>query len=454
MDGTQSNRSDNLGDISELGLIPLKAKLVPAAIRHDTVPAHTRDHAVQRPKMITTPNLATVPPLRAQITEIAINFFRAQRSFHAPWPRLPINILTGFLGSGKTTVLRHILHDPAFANTAVLINEFGTVGLDHLLVGALDEVPVLLESGCVCCSIRGDFSRAVRDLHARRQRGELPPFERVIVETTGLADPTPILATITSDLVIRRHFRPGTVVATLDGLHAERGLDEHEEVAQQAAIADRLIITKADLAGGGQVARLRGRQSRLNPAAPVIEAVLGAVDAEFLIGQDISSAESKVAEARVWMQRAGMPWQHGHLGGHRPGGAITSFCLHQTGKLDSSVFGLWFSMLTYRHGSRLLRVRGILDVDGGETPVAIHAVQHVIHPPEHLPDWPDAARGSRIVFITQELDRELVERSLAAFHGLAKPTAASDATPYPARIPQPHGQGLKLAPDLLGSTAG
>jgi len=364
--------------------------------------------------------------------------------------RLPINVLTGFLGSGKTTVLRHVLHDTAFANTAVLINEFGAVGLDHLLVGALDEAPVLLDSGCICCSIRGDLSRALRDLFARRQRGEVPPFERVIVETTGLADPTPILATITADLVIRRHFRPGTVVATLDALHAERGLDDHEEVARQAAIADRLIITKADLAGDGQVARLRGRLSRLNPAAPVIEAVHGAVDAAFLIGQDISSAESKVAEARQWMQQAGIP---GHLDGHRPGGAITSFCLHHPGKLDWTVFGLWFSLLTHRHGSRLLRVKGILDVDGSETPVAIHAVQHVIHPPEHLPDWPDTARGSRIVFITQGLDRELVERSFAAFHGLSKPAAAPGATP-PAPTPQAHGPGAKLASDLLSSTTG
>jgi len=333
--------------------------------------------------------------------------------------RIPVNILTGFLGSGKTTVLRHVLRDPAFADTAVLINEFGAVGLDHLLVGALEEAPVLLASGCICCSIRGDLSRAMRDLHARRQRGEVPPFGRVIVETTGLADPTPILATLTADLVIRRHFRPGNIVATLDALHAERGLTQHPEVARQAAIADRLIVTKTDLAPAHAVARLRQKLHWLNPAAPVVEAVLGVVDPDILIGHDIHAAETRMMEARHWMQGDGA-WPQG---GHTDGTAITSFCLRLHDKLDWSAFGLWFSMLAHRHGEKLLRVKGILHVEDSETPVAIHAVQHVIHAPEHLPEWPDAERGSRIVFITQGLEQDAVERSLQAFHRLTRPAA-------------------------------
>lgn len=337
--------------------------------------------------------------------------------------RLPVNILTGFLGSGKTTVLRHVLRDPAFADTAVLINEFGEVGLDHLLVGALDEAPVLLASGCICCSIRGDLSRALRDLHVRRQRGAVPPFGRVIVETTGLADPTPILATLTADLVIRRHFRPGNIVATLDALHAERGLARHAEVSRQAAIADRLIVTKTDLAAPGAVAQLRHRLRQLNPAAPVAEAVLGAVDPVILIGQDIHAAETRMTEARHWMQ-AGGAGPPGAEGSRHGDGAITSFCLRLPGPLDWHAFGLWFSMLAHRHGDKLLRVKGILQVEDSETPVAIHAVQHVVHAPEHLPDWPDTERGSRIVFITQGLDQDAVERSLHAFHGLTHPTRA------------------------------
>lgn len=339
--------------------------------------------------------------------------------------RLPVNILTGFLGSGKTTVLRHVLRDPAFADTAVLINEFGEVGLDHLLVGALDEAPVLLASGCICCSIRGDLSRAMRDLFARRQRGDVPPFRRVIVETTGLADPVPILATLTADLVIRRHFRPGNIVATLDALHAERGLVRHAEVARQAAIADRLIVTKADLATPAAAARLGDMLRRLNPAAPVMEAIHGAVDPDILIGHDIGTPETKLMEARRWMQGGGAGAPAGRADGTRHGGAITSFCLRLPGKLDWSAFGLWLSMLAHRHGEKLLRVKGILDVEDSETPVAIHAVQHVIHAPEHLPEWPDAERGSRIVFITEGLEQDAVERSLQAFHHLTRPAARS-----------------------------
>ena len=337
--------------------------------------------------------------------------------------RLPVNILTGFLGSGKTTVLRHVLRDPAFADTAVLINEFGEVGLDHLLVGALEEAPVLLASGCICCSIRGDLSRAMRDLHARRQRGDVPPFGRVIVETTGLADPTPILATLTADLVVRRHFRPGNIVATLDALHAERGLTQHAEAARQAAIAARLIITKTDLAAAGDIARLRRRLRRLNPAAPVVEAVFGVVDPDILIGHDIHAPETRMLEARHWMQGDGAGPPGGRTDSSRHGGAITSFCLRLPGKLDWNAFGLWLSMLAHRHGEKLLRVKGILDVEDSETPVAIHAVQHVIHAPEHLPDWPDAERGSRIVFITQGLEPDAVERSLQAFRHLTRPAA-------------------------------
>jgi len=332
--------------------------------------------------------------------------------------RVPLNILTGFLGSGKTTVLRHILRCPEFADTAVLINEFGEVGLDHLLVGRLDETPVLLPSGCICCSIRGDLSRAVRDLFSRRQRGLLGVFRRVVVETTGLADPTPILATITADLVIRRNVRPGNIVATVDALHAEAGLERHRELLKQAAIADRLIVTKTDLAAPAAVARLREVLHRLNPSAAIMEAVRGAVDPEFLIRQDAHDPETRLAEMRQWMAN-----EAPEPPGAQRHGAITSFCVHIAGPLDWNLFGLWFSLLVHRHGAALLRVKGILEVLGSPTPVAIHAVQHVIHSPEHLPAWPTEERGSRIVFITDGLAEEKLRRSLQTFARLAEPAA-------------------------------
>jgi G3E family GTPase len=318
--------------------------------------------------------------------------------------RDPVHVLTGFLGSGKTTVLRHILRSPAFADTAVLINEFGEVGLDHLLVGRLDTAPVLLESGCICCSIRGDLREAIRDLQARRQSGELPPFRRVIVETTGLADPVPILATIASDLVLRRHFRLGNVIATVDAVHAERGLERYGEVLKQVAVADALLLTKTDLVPGGQVERVLAMLHRINPAAVAGVAVNGQVDADLVLRQDRHDVEARLDEGG-----AAVAARSDHATG------VGSFVLTHDRPLDWSAFGLWFSLLVHRHGDRLLRVKGILDVEGSATPVAVHAVQHLMHAPEHLLSWPTPARTSRLVFITDGLNGERVQRSFSTF---------------------------------------
>lgn len=327
--------------------------------------------------------------------------------------RIPVNILTGFLGSGKTTVLRHVLRHPGFADTAVLINEFGEVGLDHILAGRLEQEPVLLQSGCICCSIRGDLSRAIRDLQASRHAGSIPPFRRLIVETTGLADPVPILATITGDRVIRHHFRAGTMVATIDALHAGAGLETHPELARQAAMADRLIVTKTDMAQPAQVTQLYARLKQLNPSAMIVYAVQGAVDPDQLVGQDAGGSEARLVEARRWAAEAtpaNSATRHG---------AIHSFCLTREAPLPWSAFGLWFSLLVHRHGTKLLRVKGLLNVAGSDTPVAIHAVQHVIHAPEHLPAWPAEDRRSRLVFIVSGLEGWQVERSFDSFIALA-----------------------------------
>lgn len=323
-------------------------------------------------------------------------------------PPIPVIVLTGFLGSGKTTLLRHVLHHPAFSDSAVLINEFGEVGLDHLLVGALDGEPVLLGSGCICCSLRGDLSRAIRDLHARRQRGEIPRFRRLIVETTGLADPAPILLTILSDIMIRHHFRIGLVVATVDAVHAEAGFEVHTQMLRQISMSDRLVITKTDLAGPGVLQRLHRRLSQLNPQATRAEAVQGNLDADLLLAGDRP-------DARRWLAESVLPEKADEV----PHGAIRSFCLTADEPVPWSAFGLWFSLLVHRHGSRLLRVKGLLDVLGSDTPVAIHAVQHVIHAPEHLPGWPPGDRRSRIVFIVEGLEADIVCRSFHSFMQLA-----------------------------------
>ena len=184
----------------------------------------------------------------------------------------PVNLLTGFLGSGKTTLLRRMLADPALANTAVLINEFGEIGLDHDLVERIDDTMVLLASGCVCCTIRDDLAQSMRALHARRERREIPAFDRLVIESTGLADPFPILSTIKADGVLRHHFRPGLVITTVDAVNGLAQIEAHGESTRQAAIADRLVLTKTDLADEGTIARLLPVLRRLNPDAPLIRA--------------------------------------------------------------------------------------------------------------------------------------------------------------------------------------
>jgi G3E family GTPase len=331
--------------------------------------------------------------------------------------RTPVNVLTGFLGSGKTTVLRHLLRNPDFADTAVLINEFGEVGLDHLLVGQLDGAPVLLASGCICCSIRGDLSRAMRDLQERRQRNEIAAFRRVIVETTGLADPVPILATVASDLALRRDFRLGNVVATVDTVHAEEGLRTHGVMQRQVAIADRLLLTKTDLVPVAHVDRLLGLLRGINRAAVVGVAVNGRVDPDLVLRQDLQDSETRLAEVQSWLPTQGDAATAGHADG------LESFVLSHDRPLDWSAFGLWFSLLVHRHGDRILRVKGILDIEGSTTPVAVHAVQHLMHAPEHLTAWPTSERASRLVFITDGLDGARVQRSFSTFCRLGCVTA-------------------------------
>ena len=196
---------------------------------------------------------------------------------------IPVNLLTGFLGSGKTTLLQRLLDTPAFGDTAVLINEFGEVGLDHHLLKQIDDDIVMLQSGCICCTIRGDLSEAIRDLYSRRTRGEIPAFRRLVIETTGLADPAPILSTITSDPVICHHFRLGNVITTVDAVNGAFHLDRQPESVKQAAIADRMVITKTDLAEPEPLARLRARLRRLNPTAATIESADRAIDPDFIL---------------------------------------------------------------------------------------------------------------------------------------------------------------------------
>src|SRR5262245_28802062 len=255
---------------------------------------------------------------------------------------IPVNLVTGFLGSGKTTLLNRLLRAPQLARTAVLVNEFGEVGLDHLLLEKVDAETVLLPSGCVCCTIRGDLADAIRSLFGRRERGVIPRFDRLAIETTGLADPAPIVSTLLAEPVLRHHFRLGNVIATVDALNGARQLAEYPESVKQAAIADRLVLTKTDLAEAREVAQLKAALSRLNPTAPFIDAASDPLVPDELMASDVYDLGHRSAEVRRWVgeeaRSATGDGRHRH-DPNRHDRDIRAFCLTFPEPLDWTGFG-------------------------------------------------------------------------------------------------------------------
>jgi G3E family GTPase len=333
------------------------------------------------------------------------------------------NVLTGFLGAGKTSVLKRLLSRPELSDTAVLINEFGEVGLDHLLIEQMEEEVVLLKSGCVCCTIRGDLKDALLRLDDRRRRGEIPSFSRVVVETTGLAEPAPIAATFVSDPMLRHHFRLGNIVTVVDAVAGVRNLDEFPECALQVAAADRVLVSKIDLATEEEVAALRTRLSALNPAASVALADEDtAIDAS-LLTDDLHDETTRAKETRRWLETKA-PEEHSHDHVEGDDEVIRSFLLTADAPLDWAAFGLWLSMLLNRHGANILRLKGLVGIAGQDSPVVIQGVQHLVHKPMHLAGWPDGDRRTRLVVIAKGPDTALVQRSFAAFVPHEMPTCS------------------------------
>jgi G3E family GTPase len=328
--------------------------------------------------------------------------------------RLPVVLVTGFLGSGKTTLIAALLRRPELGDAAVLVNELGEAAIDHHLVRRVDERTVVMGSGCVCCTLRGDLRDELRDLLARRARGELPPFGRVVVETTGLADPAPVLSTLLTEPVLRHQFAIEAVVVTVDAVHGAAALDRHPESVKQVAVADTLVVTKGDAAAPGAAAALSARLRALNPAATIRRVEFGAVDPAAVLGGRDPDAPGPPAPPAPDVA-------HGHGHAHDVG----AFTLVLDEPLDWNAFAVWLTMLLHARGLDVLRVKGLLDV-GEEGPVLLDGVQHAVHPPRHLDAWPDGDRRSRIVFITRGVDRDAVEASLHAFAGLGRAAAVSD----------------------------
>jgi len=337
-----------------------------------------------------------------------------------PSSLIPVTLLTGFLGSGKTTVLNHVLKEPGMAATAVIVNEFGEIGLDHLLVERSSEDVVLLSSGCLCCTVRGDIVDTLTNLFVDRVKGKVPFFARIAIETTGLADPAPILHTLMTDPIVAARYMLDGVVTTVDAVTGEATLDRQPEAVKQAAVADRLLLTKTDLAEPNSRQAIEARLKALNPSAPIVPAANGVVDPARLFNIGFYDPATKSVDVQRWLRDEAFPAGHEHdhtaADVNRHDDRIRAFCITRERPISWVALSAWLDGLATMRGDDLLRLKAIVAVsDQPDQPVVLHGVQHLFYPPVLLPHWPSADRRTRMVFITRDLPREAVEATLAAF---------------------------------------
>lgn len=344
--------------------------------------------------------------------------------FAGPQSLIPVSVLTGFLGSGKTTLLNRLVRSPEMNRALVVINEFGAVSLDHELIARSNEdLVVEMMGGCLCCTIRGDLLATLRDAPWRFARDGICWFDRVVIETTGLADPAPILHTLMTDSHLATLYRLDGVIATVDACAGMATLDAQEEAVKQAAMADRILLTKTDLASARDRAAIEARLRGVNPAAPLMPVVDGAVDPASLFDAGLYNPTTKSNDVQRWLQAEAYDddhHDHGHHHHHhhhhdvnRHDDRISATCLTFDEPLQPEAFERWIDILTMFKGPDILRVKGIVCLEGEDRPVVIHGVQHIFHPPIVLDAWPSDDRRTRLVFITRDISADDLRSTLA-----------------------------------------